>query len=172
MKSCLFDLSGQPVTFAYGGRGRRVSPAAGPWPAGDSRTEESQGPQRQSVYSRSVRPLRTRPTATVTITAHTMIPAEGPDGSGRGSGLDAGGAAPHNARLPLPDATTETSQLCHRVARQPPGALAERSGSERIAGCSGGASGPCRPGLKTYRKSSPTRAGTERAQSGHKTRTS
>ena len=45
--------------------------------------------------------------------------------------------------------------LANHVARQPPGALAERSGSERIAGCSGGASGPTRPGLKTYRKFSP-----------------
>ena len=51
--------------------------------------------------------------------------------------------------------------LGYRVARQPPGALAERSGSERIAGCSGGASGPCRPGLKPYRKSSPTVAAVE-----------
>jgi hypothetical protein len=32
---------------------------------------------------------------------------------------------------------------------EPPDVLAERSGSERIAGCSGGASGPCRPGSKT-----------------------
>ncbi|MGH8624645.1 MAG: hypothetical protein ACREYC_05055 [Gammaproteobacteria bacterium] len=50
----------------------------------------------------------------------------------------------------------DTSTAGHHVARQPPGALAERSGSERIAGCSGGASGPYRPGLKTYRKFSPT----------------
>jgi hypothetical protein len=39
---------------------------------------------------------------------------------------------------------------CHaRAARRARGA---GGGSERIAGCSGGASGPCRPGLKTYKK--------------------
>jgi hypothetical protein len=48
---------------------------------------------------------------------------------GTRSGLDAGGAAPHNARLPVPDPTMARS--LPRVARQPPGALAERSGSER-----------------------------------------
>src|SRR6476620_9991932 len=42
-----------------------------------------------------------------------------------------------------------TSTVSSRVARQPAGALAERSGSERIAGGSGGASGPCRPQVFT-----------------------
>jgi hypothetical protein len=41
---------------------------------------------------------------------------------------------------------------CHaRAARRARGAKRERA----LAGASGGASGPCRPGLKPYRKSSP-----------------
>jgi len=50
---------------------------------------------------------------------------------GTRSGLDAGGTALHNPRLPLPDATTTGPHPAYRVARKPPGALAERSGSER-----------------------------------------
>jgi hypothetical protein len=42
-----------------------------------------------------------------------------------------------------------------RVTREPPGALAERKRERALAGGSGGTSGPCRPGLKPYRKSSP-----------------
>ena len=38
------------------------------------------------------------------------------------------------------------------VARQPPGALAERQRDRALAGCSGGASGPCRPGLEDAQK--------------------
>jgi hypothetical protein len=42
--------------------------------------------------------------------------------------------------------------LANHVARQPPGALAERSGSERIAGYSGGASGPFTTPLEDVQK--------------------
>jgi hypothetical protein len=80
----------------------------------------------------------------VTITAQGSIRG-GAGRIGTRSGLDVGGAAPHNARLPLPDTTTARPQP--RVARQPPGALAEHKRERALAGCSGGASGPCRPGL-------------------------
>ena len=49
------------------------------------------------------------PLATATITSHAQC-AEGPQGSGRDSGLDAGGANPHNPRLPVPGATTNPSK--------------------------------------------------------------
>ncbi len=65
-------------------------------------------------------------------------------GTGRAAGWTLG-ATPDNPHLPLPDATTaRVHSRVNRVARQPPGVLAERSGSEHIAGCSssGGASGP------------------------------
>jgi hypothetical protein len=77
--------------------------------------------------------------------------AKGPDGSGRAAGWTLGG------RLRTMRASLSRTQPRPqpRVARQPPGALAERSGSERVAGASGGASGPCRPGLKRYREFSP-----------------
>jgi hypothetical protein len=80
---------------------------------------------------------------------------------GTRSGLDAGGTTPHNARLAVPDATTTTSTSgspCRApAARRARGAERERA----QAGASGGASGPCRPGLKPYRKSSPTKCQTE-----------
>ena len=45
---------------------------------------------------------------------------------------------------------------CHaRAARRARGAERERA----LAGASGGASGPCRPSLKSYRKFSPARNG-------------
>jgi hypothetical protein len=75
--------------------------------------------------------------------------------TGRRSGLDAGGRL-RTMRTSLSRAQPlQIFDRAYLVARQPPGALAERSGSERIAGYSGGASGPCRPGLKSYRKLSP-----------------
>jgi hypothetical protein len=107
-----------------------VPSTAGPWPAGVSRPRSRRGP--------GVKPFTPDPSgpsggdllATVTITTQGLMRG-GAGRIGTRSGLDAGGAAPHNARLPLPDATTPTSTTDPRVARQPPGALAERSGSER-----------------------------------------
>ena len=55
----------------------------------------------------------------------TTVPPEGLAGSGRASGLDAGGAAPHNPRLPVPDAPRHHPHPGYRVTREPPGALAE-----------------------------------------------
>jgi len=86
-------------------------------------------------------------------------PHGGDGGIGTRSGLDAGGATPHNPCLPFPDATTTTSTLgppCRaRAARRARGAGRERA----LAGGSGGASGPCRPGLKSHRKLSPPEIG-------------
>jgi hypothetical protein len=115
--------------------------------------EEPQGTRGQAVYSRSVRPLRTRPACH----SDDHRPRSFCGGAGRigtRSGLDAGGAAPHNARLPRPDPTTAQPQP--RVARQPPGALAERSGSERKPEKAAARPGRVGPGLKSYRKFSPT----------------
>ncbi len=61
----------------------------------------------------------------------------GTAGSEGGSGVatrrtyptDPEGATPHNARLPLPGRSPCGFQPGHRVARQPPGALAERMGA-------------------------------------------
>jgi hypothetical protein len=105
-----------------------VSPSAGPWPAGDSRPRSRRGPGVKPFTPDPFGPSGRDLHATATITAKR--PMHGGAGRiGTRSGLDAGGAAPHNARLPLPDGTTPQPQS--RVARQPPGALAERSGSER-----------------------------------------
>ncbi len=76
------------------------------------------------------------PLATATITSHDQC-AEGPQGSGRDSGLDAGGATPHNPRLPLPDATTTAStsgatlSRASRPARSRSGAGASAGRSKR-----------------------------------------
>ncbi len=51
--------------------------------------------------------------------------------SGRAAGLTLGDVSGQFARLPVPDATTTTSTSGYRVTREPPGALAERSESER-----------------------------------------
>jgi hypothetical protein len=107
-----------------------VSPAAGPWPAGDSRPRSRRGPRVKPFTPDPSGASGRDPLATVTITTEHSMPG-GAGRIGTRSGLEAGGAAPHNARLPLPDATTTTFTMGPRVARQPPGALAERSGSER-----------------------------------------
>jgi hypothetical protein len=92
--------------------------------------EETQGPRGQAVYSQSIRPLRTYLPVTVTITARDH-PREGPDGLGRAAGLTLGG------RLRTMRASLLRTQARwiyiggNSVTREPPGALAERSGSER-----------------------------------------
>jgi hypothetical protein len=74
---------------------------------------------------------------------------------GTRSGLDAGGAAPHNPRLPLPDATTAQPQPPCRApaARRARGAQRERAHSwskrRRVRAVS------ARLEEKLYRKSSP-----------------
>jgi hypothetical protein len=105
-----------------------VSPTAGPWPAGDSRPRSRRGPRVKPFTPDPSGPSEGAPLTTVTIIAQRSMRG-GAGRIGTRSGLDAGGAAPHNARLPVPDETTTPPQP--RVARQPPGALAERSGSER-----------------------------------------
>jgi hypothetical protein len=121
-----------------------------------SPAEEWQGPRGPAVDFRSHRPLRTRPTDQRKAAAE-RVSRGGAGGIGTRSGLDAGGATPHNPRLPRPDATTATSTVrspCRApAARRARGAKRERA----LAGTSGGASGPCRPGLKSYRKFSPAR---------------
>ena len=105
-----------------------MSPTAGPWPAGDSRPRSRRGPKVKPFTPDPPGPSGRARLATEAITAKRSMRG-GAGRIGTRSGLDVGGAAPHNARRPLPDATTAQPQS--RVARQPPGALAERSGSER-----------------------------------------
>ena len=127
-----------------------MSHAAGPWPAGGLAGRGRRGPGVKPFTADSSGPFGRDPLATVTITANNNHPPEGPDGSGRAAGLTLGG------RLCTMRASLSRTQPRlrprpgPRVARQPPGALAERE--RALAGVSGGASGPCRPGLKTYRK--------------------
>jgi hypothetical protein len=93
--------------------------------------------------------------ATGTITAQRLMRG-GAGRIGTRSGLDAGG------RLRTIRASRSRTQplvgydRAYRVARQPPGALAEQSGSERWPEEAAARPGRCRPGLKPYRKSSPT----------------
>jgi hypothetical protein len=88
--------------------------------------------------------------ATVTITTRRWVRG-GAGRIGTGSGLDTGGRL-RMIRASLSDASTATTaigQPCRApAARRARGAERERA----LAGCSGGASGPWRPGLKTYRK--------------------
>jgi hypothetical protein len=130
-----------------------VSLTAGPWPAGDSRPRSRRGPGVKPFTPDPSGPSERDPHASVRITTQGSMRG-GAGRIGTRSGLDVGGAAPHNARLPLPVATTTTSTTgppCRApAARRARGAERERA----LAGGSGGASGPCRPGLKTYRKSS------------------
>jgi hypothetical protein len=67
-----------------------------------------------------------------------------------------GGSAQCAPFSPGHNHSTTTTPCRAPAARRARGAKRERA----QAGCSGGASGPCWPGLKTYRKSSPTEGGT------------
>jgi hypothetical protein len=65
----------------------------------------------------------------VTITSQRLIRG-GASRIGTRSGLDAGGAAPHNARLPVPDATTHATTPCRApAARRARGAKRQRAHS-------------------------------------------
>jgi hypothetical protein len=137
-----------------GGEGGARLPTAGLWPAGDSRPRSRRGPGVKPFTPDPSGPSRSDAHVTVTISLIIDVHRSRTDWDAQRAGR--WGAAPHNGRLPLPDATTTRSTLsplCRApAARRARGAKRERA----LAGASGGASGPCRPGLKPYRKSSPT----------------
>jgi hypothetical protein len=119
-----------PTCDAHGGRGRRVSPTAGPWPAGDSRAEESQGPRGQAVYSRSARPLRTGPAATVLITAQTIDSRRGrADRDAQRAGRWGGDSAQSAPPSPGRNHSTTTTPCRAPAARRARGAKRERAQS-------------------------------------------
>jgi hypothetical protein len=124
-----------------------------PWPAGDSRPRSRRG-SRSSRYSRSVRPSGQDSLATATITVRWTMRG-GADGSGRAPGLTLGGnSAQLRAFLSRGDhGQIQNEATLSRASRS------ERRPEPAAAGASGGASGPCRPGLKTYRKSSSPECG-------------
>jgi hypothetical protein len=133
-------------------RGRCGSTFGRPWPAGDSRPRSRRGPR--------VKPFTPDPSGPSDL---THLPqrrpplndqcAEGPDGSGRAADLTlGGGSAQYAPPSPRPNHCTTITPCRAPTARRARGAERERA----LAGCSGGASGPCRPGLKPYRKFSPT----------------
>jgi hypothetical protein len=99
------------LRLRIGGRGRRAHLTAGPWPAGDSRPRSRRGPGVKSFTPDPSGPSRPDLVAIVMITAQGSMRG-GAGRIGTRSGLDAGGAAPHNARLPLPAATTAQPQTC------------------------------------------------------------
>jgi hypothetical protein len=103
-----------------------------------------------ALESSRLLPIR-RPLATVTITAQQSSPG-GAGRIGTPSELDAGGRLrTMRGFLSRSNHGTTTIPCRAPAARRARGAERERA----QAGRSGGASGPCRPGLKTYRKSSP-----------------
>ena len=94
-------------------------------------------------------------------------PAEGLAGSGRTAGWTLGGRLRTIRALRLPDMTTRrfmSGFVGSRASR--PARSRSRRRERALAGCGGGASGPCRPGLKSYRKFSPAR-NVSRIESSH-----
>jgi hypothetical protein len=122
-------LSTPEVAIVDRGGGRRVLTTAGPWPAGDSRLRSRRGPRVQPFTLDPGRPCKSSRDYRKISTQRSCY--GGRPGSRRAAGLTLGGRL-RIIRAFLP--RTQPRQhphLGYRVARQPPGALAKRSGSER-----------------------------------------
>ena len=94
--------------------------------------EESQGPRVKPFTPDPTGPSERELLATVMIRSERST-NRGAGGIGTRSGLDAGGATPHNPRLPLPDAITTTSTARRYVSRASRPARS-RSGAGASAG--------------------------------------
>ena len=125
------DLTADQLVMRVEGGEVRVT-WEGPWPAGDCRPRSRRGPGVKSFTPDPSGPSGRDPLVTVTITAQLSIRG-GAGRIGTRSGLDAGGATPHNPRLPLSDATTvrlRPGQPCRApAARRARGAERERAHS-------------------------------------------
>jgi hypothetical protein len=137
------------------GRGRRVYSAAGLlWPAGNA----GQGVAGDPGSSRLL-PIPPAPPNVSPRHRNDQHPEMRRGAGGIGTRQRAGrwGSDSAQSALPVPDPTP--GKILNKAPSRAPAARRAR-GAEReraLAGCSGGASGPCRPGLKSYRKFSPDR---------------
>ena len=142
--------------------------SAGLWPAGGSRPRRRRGPGVQPFTPDPSGPLPTGPTCH-RDDHNLMIHAQRgrTDRDAQRAGRWGDGSA--QCAPPCPGRNHDNIHIRAILSRASRPARSRSRRRERaLAGCSGGASGPCRPGLKPYRKLSPPEMVKNRTESYHR----